>query len=117
MAPSVEIPSGDTEGQGVVLLEAFAARLCVVATRVGGISEVVEDGYTGMLVEAHNPQQLAATIEKLLSDSNLRKGLAENAHAKVKKDYQWEKIAIAFESLYRDLIHTKDNIKSHDTSA
>lgn len=117
VAPSVEIPSGDTEGQGVVLLEAFAARLCVVATRVGGISEVVEDGYTGMLVEAHNPQQLAATIEKLLSDSNLRKGLAENAHAKVKKDYEWEKIAIAFESLYRDLIHTKDNIKSHDTSA
>ena len=117
VAPSVEIPSGDTEGQGVVLLEAFAARLCVVATRVGGISEVVEDGYTGMLVEAHNPQQLAATIEKLLSDSKLRIELAENAYAKVKKDYGWDKIAFAFESLYRDLIHTTDNIKSHNTGA
>ncbi|MBI4489483.1 MAG: glycosyltransferase [Deltaproteobacteria bacterium] len=117
VVPSVEIPSGDTEGQGVVLLEAFAARLCVVATRVGGISEIVEDGYTGILVESHNPQQLAATIEKLLSESKLRIELAENAYAKVKKDYGWDKIAFAFESLYRDLIHTTDNIKSHNTGA
>ena len=100
-----------------MLLEAFAARLCVVATRAGGISEIVEDGYTGILVESHNPQQLAATIEKLLSDSKLRIELAENAYAKVKKDYGWDKIAFAFESLYRDLIHTTDNIKSHNTGA
>jgi glycosyltransferase involved in cell wall biosynthesis len=104
VAPSIETTSGDTEGQGVVLLEAFAARLCVVATRVGGISEVVEDGYTGILVESHNPQQLAATIEKLLSDNKRRIELAENAYAKVKKDYGWEKVAADFESLYRDII-------------
>ncbi len=82
--PSLERESGGGEGQGVVLLEAFAARLCVVATPVGGISEVVEDGYTGMLVKPHNPKQLAATIEKLLSDSKLRTELVENAYTKVK---------------------------------
>lgn len=104
VAPSIEASSGDTEGQGVVFLEAFAARLCVIATRVGGISEVVEDGCTGILVEPRNPQQLAIATETLLGNERLRSQLAENAFAKVKKYYDWQKIAVDFENLYRDKI-------------
>jgi glycosyltransferase involved in cell wall biosynthesis len=99
------VPS-DTEGQGVVLTEAFAARLCVLATEVGGITEVIEDGRTGMLVQPHNPQQLVSAIEKLLSNGRLREKLAENAFAIVKNNYDGEKIAMQFEALYREILRS-----------
>lgn len=104
VVPSIETASGDTEGQGVVLLEAFAARLCVVATRIGGISEVVTEGVTGILVQPQNPQQLAAAMENLLRNGTLRTELAENAYAKVDRYYGWEKIAKELEDLYRSII-------------
>lgn len=102
------VPSEATEGLGVVLLEAFAARLCVVATRVGGVSEVVEHGSTGVLVEPRNPQQLSLAIENLLRDGSRRAELAENGFAKARKYYDWEKIAATFEDLYRNLIKNKN---------
>lgn len=100
-------PSSHDEGQGVVLLEAFAAQVCAVATRVGGIPDVVENGHTGLLVESRDPKGLARAIETLLRDKELRKKLADNAHAKVKKIYDWEKIAQDFEKLYRDVLSRK----------
>ena len=104
VVPSIEGPSGDTEGQGVVMLEAFAARLCVLATSVGGIREVVENGLTGVLVEPHNPQQLADAMTRLLKDKNLRKELAERAYVKVKHQYDWRRIVQDFENLYRSVL-------------
>jgi glycosyltransferase involved in cell wall biosynthesis len=101
VAPSIQAESGDTEGQGVVFLEAFAARRCVLSTRVGGIAEVVTDGATGLLVEPNAPRQLAAAMESLLSDAALRNRLAENGFQRVTQRYGWEKIAAAFETLYR----------------
>lgn len=97
-------PSGDAEGQGVVLTEAFTARLCVLATRAGGISEVVEDGYSGVLVQPHNPQQLAAAMQNLLNNKKLREELGANAFAKATKNYDWEKIAQEFAGLYRAVL-------------
>lgn len=101
VAPSIRAESGDTEGQGVVLLEAFAARCCVLSTRVGGIAEVVTDGATGLLVEPNAPRQLAAAMETLLGNVSLRNRLAENGFQRVNQHYGWEKIAAGFETLYR----------------
>ncbi len=101
VAPSIQVDSGDTEGQGVVLLEAFAARRCVLSTRVGGIAEVVTDGATGLLVEPNAPRELAAAMELLLGDESLRNRLAENAFQRVDQQYRWENIVAAFETLYR----------------
>lgn len=98
-------PSGSAEGQGIVISEAFAARLCVLATRVGGIREVVEDHYTGILVEPRNPQKLASALEALLGNPKLRKELANNAFARVKKHYDWEEITNQFEELYRAVLN------------
>jgi glycosyltransferase involved in cell wall biosynthesis len=103
VAPSIRAESGDTEGQGVVFLEAFAARCCVLSTRVGGIAEVVTDGATGLLVEPNAPRQLAAAMESLLGDASLRNRLAKNAFQRVNQRYGWEKIAAAFETLYRKI--------------
>jgi glycosyltransferase involved in cell wall biosynthesis len=98
--PSIETESGDTEGQGVVLLEAFAAKTCVVATRVGGIGEMVQHGLTGVLATPHNPKHLARAIESLLSDESLRVKLAKNAFIQV-QHFDWEQVAARFEELYR----------------
>ncbi len=104
VVPSIEAASGDTEGQGVVILEAFAARLCVLATRVGGINDVVDDGDTGVMVEAREPKHLAEAMVKLLYDGGRRHMLANNAFAKVNRCYDWEKIAHEFENLYRAVL-------------
>jgi glycosyltransferase involved in cell wall biosynthesis len=101
VGPSVVADSGDTEGQGVVFLEAFAAQLCVLATRIGGISEVIESGKTGLLVEPRNPEKLANGIAKLLNNTNLRARLASNAFEKVVAEYDWINIAGSFEDVYQ----------------
>src|SRR6266542_3376945 len=103
VAPSIEAASGDTEGQGVVLLEAFAGRACVLTTRVGGIEAVVRDNVTGALVPPNRPRDLALAMEKLLDDPDLRARLVENAFREVKERYDWKRIAGEFESLYRTL--------------
>jgi glycosyltransferase involved in cell wall biosynthesis len=98
------VPSTRAEGQGLVLSEAFAAGLCVLATRVPGIMELVEDGRTGILVEPGNSRQLAAAIERLLDNRALRQELSANARTKIQADRGWEEIARGFETLYRSLL-------------
>jgi len=104
VAPSIEAQSGDSEGQGVVFLEAFAARLCVLATLSGGIDAIVHHQRTGILVKPQRPQELASAIERLMCDAALRTTLAENAYADVKQLYDWQRIAGDFDQLYRELI-------------
>jgi glycosyltransferase involved in cell wall biosynthesis len=104
IAPSVQTASGEAEGQNVALLEAAAARACVLATRIGGIGEFVKDGITGVLVEPGNPRELAAAMEKLLLDAPLRSRLAESASLDVKSRYDWRQIAAQFEQLYRQVV-------------
>lgn len=103
VAPSVEAASGDTEGQGVVILEAFAGRVCVLATRVGGIDSVVRDGLSGVLVPPNRPKDLAVAMERLLNDSTLRMRLIDNAFKEVKERYNWKRVADEFANLYRTL--------------
>jgi len=103
VAPSIEAASGDTEGQGVVILEAFAGRACVLTTRVGGIDAVVRDNVTGALVPPNRPRELALAMEKLLNDHDLRARLVENAFKEVKERYDWKRMAGEFERLYRTL--------------
>ncbi|MFQ5756149.1 MAG: glycosyltransferase [Acidiferrobacterales bacterium] len=105
VGPSVMAVSGDTEGQGVVFLEASAAQVCVIATRIGGIIEVVENNHTGMLVDPRSPHQLAHSIEALLGNGNLRARLTTSAYEKVYDIYSWKKIAAEFENLYRQTLH------------
>jgi glycosyltransferase involved in cell wall biosynthesis len=101
VAPSIEAASGDTEGQGVVILEAFAGRACVLTTRIGGIDEIVRDNVTGALVPPNQPRDLVLAVEKLLDDPDLRARLVGNAFKEVKERYDWKRIAGEFESLYR----------------
>jgi glycosyltransferase involved in cell wall biosynthesis len=70
------INHGDSvEGFGLVYLEAAAHGLPIVAHRVGGVSEAVRDGVTGLLVTPERPAELAAAFEKLIHDAPLRSRL------------------------------------------
>ena len=112
VAPSVQTESGESEGQNVAILEASAARVCVVTTRVGGISEIVTDGMTGLLVEPRNPAQLAAAMEKLLLDPSRRAQLAETAFLAVKSRYDWQLISAQFEKLYRQIVESPSELRN-----
>ena len=63
------------EGFGLVYLEAAANALPIVAHRVGGVSEAVRDGVTGLLVTPDRPAELAAAFEKLIHDEKMRQRL------------------------------------------
>jgi glycosyltransferase involved in cell wall biosynthesis len=85
--PAVRLASGRMEGIPVALMEAMAEGVPVVATRLSGIPELVQDGVTGLLVEPHDPEALAAALERLLSDEALAARLSANARALVESSF------------------------------
>lgn len=106
LVPSKPGSSGETEGQGLVVLEAFAARACVLATRVGGIPSMVQDHVTGVLVEPGNPKELSRAIETLLNEPTLRQQITDNAYADVCERYSWTRVASEFKALYGEIVST-----------
>src|SRR5215211_6357455 len=80
------------EELGTVLLEAMQAGLPIVASRTGGIPDVIEDGVNGMLVPPGDPEALARAIDRLLADRDLARRLSEEAQQRA-KDYDWEVLA------------------------
>jgi colanic acid/amylovoran biosynthesis glycosyltransferase len=81
--PYTVLPGGGRDGVPSVLLEAMAVGLPVVSTGVVGISEVLEDGWTGRLVSPHDPKWLAGAVETLLDNVRLRVRIAKDARARV----------------------------------
>lgn len=78
------------EGVPVTLMEAMASGLPVLATRVGGISELVEDGISGFLVPPGNVEALTARLRNLLTDQKLRECMGEAGRKKVSADFNQE---------------------------
>lgn len=91
---------GDTEGLGVVLLEAMNFGKSVVASNVGGIPDIVKDNVNGLLVPEKDPKKLGEAIIKLLTDEKLRNNLASNSRTTVRNDFSWEKIIASTKKLY-----------------
>jgi glycosyltransferase involved in cell wall biosynthesis len=92
------------EAFGIAALEASAAGLPVVATRVGGVPEVVVDNTTGFLVEPESVEQLAEAIEKLIKSPVLREKMGRAGREFVKKNYDWNDNLIQMQSLYYSLM-------------
>ena len=78
-APSVPTADGRKEGIPVALMEAMASGVAVVASRISGIPELVEDGVNGLLVTPRDVEELATALERLANDGQLRSQLAVNA--------------------------------------
>ena len=88
------------EAQGLTILEAMALSRPVVASRVGGIPEMVEDGVTGLLVPPHDPPALAAAIVRLLSDHQLADMVARAGHDLVHDRFCIQLMVNAVQELY-----------------
>ncbi|MFC1865766.1 glycosyltransferase family 4 protein [Chloroflexota bacterium] len=88
-----------SEGMPLVLLEAMAAGLPIVATKVGGVPEIIKDGENGFLVEPSNSSELAKKIIFLLQNDDIRRLFSDNNTRNV-KDYNWERVATTLEKVY-----------------
>ena len=92
------------EAFGLVLTEALYLGTPVVATRVGGIPEIVDDGTDGVLVPAGDSRSLADAIVTLLKDEGKRRGMAGKGRTKVIERFQFETMVRAYEGVYEELI-------------
>lgn len=79
---------------GVVVLEALHCGLPVVASSVGGIPDMIEDGVNGMLVDVDDPRDLASKIKLLLDDNQLRRKLSENSISVLNNRYYSDRITL-----------------------
>lgn len=102
--PAIVDRRGDTEGLGVVLLEAMSYGVPAVASRTGGITDIVEDGTNGLLVEPGDPAALAAALERLARDPALAFRLGEAGRRTVESRFSWNAIAERWERLYSGLL-------------
>ena len=98
--PSIVDSKGDTEGLGVVLLEAIAAGAPVVASNVGGIPDVIINRKTGLLVEQKSPVHLVAAVTALLKSKSLSQKLSSAARKHIAEKYSWQKIANEFHEVF-----------------
>ncbi|HLN42613.1 MAG TPA: glycosyltransferase family 4 protein [Acidimicrobiales bacterium] len=94
-----------TEGFPLVIVEAMLAGIPVVASNVGGIPEMVVDGETGLLVPPGDAPALAAALERLLGDPELRAAVAARSRSVAEQSYTASAMAKNFEALYRRLRH------------
>ncbi|GBU25607.1 glycosyl transferase [Fibrobacteria bacterium R8-3-H12] len=103
--PAIIDSKGDTEGLGVVLIEAAQYGLPIIASDVGGIPDVVIDKKTGLLVPEKNPEAIATAIKELSENEELRKTLVLGANEHIKQNFSWEKIIEKQIALYQHLLH------------
>jgi len=90
--PAIVDSKGDTEGLGVVLIEAIEYGCPIIASNVGGIPDIVIDRKTGLLVPEKNPEAIAAAIKELAENEALRKELVNGAKDHVKRNFSWDAI-------------------------
>ena len=90
--PAIIDSKGDTEGLGVVLIEAMELGLPIVASNVGGIPDVVMDGESGILVPEKDPQALANAFKRLESEPGLVKQLLEGSRKRIRECFTWDGI-------------------------
>ena len=97
-------PSVHEESFGVAVLEASACGVPVVASKVGGLPEVVQDGVTGLLVPPADHVSLADALEGLLKNRTLRRQMGEQGRQFVHDSYAWDTTALTVEALYERIV-------------
>ncbi len=97
------VPSIWQEPFGMIVAEAMSCETPVVASRVGGIPEIIVDGETGILVERSDPAALAAALLEVLGDADFRASAGPAGRARAVELFAWDRIAAATRALYAEL--------------
>jgi len=98
--PAVVDRRGDTEGLGVVLLEAMNHRVPVIASAIGGITDIVEDGVSGLLVPPADAATLAGALERLARAPALSVSLGDAGYRRLQERFSWEAITRRWAEVY-----------------
>ncbi len=98
--PSIVDKRGDTEGLGVVLLEAMSYRVPVIGSAIGGITDIIADGETGLLVAPEDSAGIAAAVQRIAGDPALAERLADAGSRRVRERFGWDAITAAWRECY-----------------
>ncbi|MCF0224787.1 MAG: glycosyltransferase [Fibrobacter sp.] len=105
--PAIIDSKGDTEGLGVVLIEAMELNLPIVASNVGGIPDVVVNEASGLLVNEKDPEALANAFKRLQTSPELIKKLLEGSRKRISDCFTWEGIIKRQISVYQSITHNR----------
>jgi glycosyltransferase involved in cell wall biosynthesis len=106
-AQFVVLPSRWYENLPFAVMEAFASSKAVVASRLGGIPEMVDDGENGLLFPAGDAAALAACLARMLGDRRMREEMGRRGREKAERLYDREEHYARIEKVYRDVIAAK----------
>lgn len=109
--PAIVDSLGHVESLGVVLIEAMSYKKPVIASRVGGIVDVVRDGETGLLIPPGDPQRLAQAMVQILADEHLATRLGQKGYQYVQRHFNWDHIIDELIKVYEKLIPKKDLVR------
>ena len=109
--PAIVTETGETEGLGVVLLEAMSYHKLVIASSAGGITDIVIDGETGLLSPPGDAVALARTILAAMDDPSRMQKLAEQGFAHAKSEFGWDTIVSRLTETYHTAIKNRTGAK------
>jgi glycosyltransferase involved in cell wall biosynthesis len=107
--PSIVLPDGRTEGTPVVCLESLAAGRPVIASRVGGLPEIITDGENGLLVEPGDPNALRETLKLVLSDRSIQQRLKSAARQSALR-FDWRRVGLRFAEIIKGSLRNDQDI-------
>jgi glycosyltransferase involved in cell wall biosynthesis len=102
IGPSIQLNDGDTEGLGLTFVEALLSGCIPIGTNVGGISDVIQNEKTGILIDERNPKSIANSVMRLLKENKLIKSIKKNSREMTIKKFDWPVIKLAYKDLYSD---------------
>ncbi|MBP5204769.1 glycosyltransferase family 4 protein, partial [Candidatus Saccharibacteria bacterium] len=102
-AGSVFVTASEIETQGIVLIEAAASGLPLIAVDKGAVAEICRDGENGFLCQPGNEKLIAEAMVKILTDAKLSKDFAKKS-AEIAKEHDFEHTLDKFENIYRKVI-------------
>jgi len=107
--PAIVDSQGETEGLGVVLLEALTYARPVAASDVGGIPDIIRHGQTGLLCPQKDPEALARVILELLKDPERAEKLGRQGRELVEREFSWEHVLAQWDAFYAETAARSEN--------
>ena len=102
IGPSIQAAGGDTEGFGLTFVEAAMSGCIVVASDVGGISDIIKDGKTGYLVREKDPAAIADALCTILKQTDILSDIRTAARQKMISQFDWQVIADQYAKVLND---------------
>lgn len=93
------------EGFGVVIIEAAAVGIPVIASRIYGITDAMEENVTGLLHEPRNDAELHERMSRMVDDNGMRMSMGRNARLRAQRDFSMTTVTAAVMEFYETMVH------------